>query len=226
MAAVSSFVALGAAALAAGATVYSSQQSSKSAKAAMNANAANIGDTNALNYQTWQESKGIGSNGQPINTWLPRYLTTTGTVGKTASRYRLADTPNDPLQGGSIEQSARDQAARDAAAAAPAAPGAKKSAGKLANLIDPLGLAVGDKPTVKSIIDPLGLFCWVAREIYGTTTPKWMEFRDWLLNEGPEHLRAAYAQHGEQFAERVKIDPVLRAEVHSLMDDIFEKEIA
>ena len=42
--------------------------------------------------------------------------------------------------------------------------------------------------------------CWVAREVYGTRSFKWMIFRYWMLNESPSLFRRAYLTYGERFA--------------------------
>lgn len=52
----------------------------KSAKAQADANAANQAaqaEANRINYQRWLESQGVGADGKPVNTWLPRYATIT-----------------------------------------------------------------------------------------------------------------------------------------------------
>lgn len=46
----------------------------------------------------------------------------------------------------------------------------------------------------------LGMFCWVAREVYGGDNPDWQWFRLWLTGDAPGWLYDAYAKHGERFA--------------------------
>lgn len=57
-------------------------------QAAIDANSKNVSDTNAMNYQRWLESQGVGSNGQAINTWLPRYATLGSNFGSSKKRFR------------------------------------------------------------------------------------------------------------------------------------------
>ena len=42
--------------------------------------------------------------------------------------------------------------------------------------------------------------CWVAREVYGIENPKWLEFREWMLNDAPSWLRNLYLKYGESSA--------------------------
>ena len=65
--------------------------------------------------------------------------------------------------------------------------------------------------------------CWVARLVYGETNPKWMVFRDWLLEDANPWLRSAYIKHGEKFAEFIKDMPLAKAIVRSLMDLVVRK---
>jgi hypothetical protein len=53
--------------------IYGANKSAKSAADALAANKASQDETNRLNYQRWLESQGVGADGKPINTWLPRY---------------------------------------------------------------------------------------------------------------------------------------------------------
>ena len=41
-----------------------------------------------------------------------------------------------------------------------------------------------------------GVFCWVAREVYGVDNPKWIEFRDWMVIESPAWFRNIYIKFG------------------------------
>jgi hypothetical protein len=42
--------------------------------------------------------------------------------------------------------------------------------------------------------------CWVAREIFGADNPKWMQFRNWLLLDGPVWFMRLYVMHGPAWA--------------------------
>lgn len=67
------WVGIGSAVLGAGTALYGANKASQSTQDAINANKAAQDETNRLNYQRWLESQGVGPDGQPINTWLPRY---------------------------------------------------------------------------------------------------------------------------------------------------------
>jgi hypothetical protein len=66
------------------------------------------------------------------------------------------------------------------------------------------------------------MFCWVAREVYGAENPRWLQFRDWMLNRAPEWARRVYAKNGPAAAEMVRNRPSLRIEMMRLMDRILE----
>lgn len=65
--------------------------------------------------------------------------------------------------------------------------------------------------------------CWVARLVYGETNPRWMVFRDWLLQESPIWFKTLYIKHGEAFAEAIKNMSVVKSVVKSFMDIIVRK---
>ena len=65
-----------------------------------------------------------------------------------------------------------------------------------------------------------GGLCWVAREVYGETNPKWLLFRAWLLTEAPTWLRDAYGTHGEEFAAWIHDKPAAKAIVRAAMDTV------
>lgn len=65
-----------------------------------------------------------------------------------------------------------------------------------------------------------GGFCWVAREVYGESNPKWLRFRDWLTADAPRWLHDLYAAHGEAFAGWLRDKPAAKAVVRTLMDRV------
>ena len=65
-----------------------------------------------------------------------------------------------------------------------------------------------------------GGFCWVAREVYGESNPKWLRFRDWLTADAPRWLHDLYAAHGEAFADWLRDKPAAKAVVRTLMDRV------
>jgi hypothetical protein len=64
-----------------------------------------------------------------------------------------------------------------------------------------------------------GGFCWVAREVYGPTNPRWLLFRAWLLSaDAPTWLRDLYGMHGEAFAAWIHDKPAVKMALRVLMD--------
>ena len=63
-----------------------------------------------------------------------------------------------------------------------------------------------------------GLFCWVAREVYGPEDDRWMQFRAWMFGAAPDWLFDAYSKHGETFAGVVRKVPALKRVLRPLMD--------
>ena len=62
------------------------------------------------------------------------------------------------------------------------------------------------------------LACWVAREVYGVHSPKWMIFRHWMLFLSPVWFRATYLTFGERFARFIHNKPRLKARIRAWMD--------
>jgi len=60
--------------------------------------------------------------------------------------------------------------------------------------------------------------CWVAREVYGDSNPKWLQFRAWLRTDAPRWLHDLYAAHGESFALWIHDKPAAKAVLRVLMD--------
>lgn len=60
--------------------------------------------------------------------------------------------------------------------------------------------------------------CWVAREVYGPSNPKWLLFRDWLDKLSPFWFRAIYLKYGEMFANFISNKPRLKNKIRAWMD--------
>ncbi len=60
--------------------------------------------------------------------------------------------------------------------------------------------------------------CWVAREVYGTDTNRWMMFRHYLMTKAPAWFRALYIRHGARAAAWLSGHPHLKAIVRRWMD--------
>ena len=60
--------------------------------------------------------------------------------------------------------------------------------------------------------------CWVAREVYGQSNPKWLAFREWLLTKAPRWFRSLYIRRGERFARFISGKPLVKAAIRRWMD--------
>ena len=60
--------------------------------------------------------------------------------------------------------------------------------------------------------------CWVAREVYGETNPRWMMFREWLVMKSPSWFKKLYFKHGEGFAAWLKNKPRIKNLIRKWMD--------
>ena len=65
--------------------------------------------------------------------------------------------------------------------------------------------------------------CWVAREIYGKTDPRWVVFRMWLDKDAPTWFKKLYLKHGESFAEYIKDRPRTKKVVKYFMDIVIDR---
>jgi len=63
-----------------------------------------------------------------------------------------------------------------------------------------------------------GIFCWVAREVYGAENPKWMQFREWMLTKASDNLRNFYIKYGERIAKSISNKPRIKAIIRKWMD--------
>lgn len=60
--------------------------------------------------------------------------------------------------------------------------------------------------------------CWVAREVYGETNPRWIQFREWLMVKAPSWFRKLYIKYGEGFAKWLKNKPRIKNLIRKWMD--------
>ncbi len=60
--------------------------------------------------------------------------------------------------------------------------------------------------------------CWVAREVYGIDNPKWLEFREWMLNDAPSWLRNLYLKYGERTAKFISNKPRIKSIIRNWMN--------
>ncbi len=66
--------------------------------------------------------------------------------------------------------------------------------------------------------------CWVARAVYGEENPRWMLFRDWLMEDSPAWFHALYLRHGERFALWLAPHTGLKAAIRFWMDSRIERK--
>ena len=60
--------------------------------------------------------------------------------------------------------------------------------------------------------------CWVAREVYGIDNPKWLEFREWMLNDSPSWFRNLYLKYGERTAKFISNKPRIKSIIRNWMN--------
>lgn len=72
----------------------------------------------------------------------------------------------------------------------------------------------------------MGGMCWVAREVYGETNPKWKAFRHYLFTRAPAALLRGYLRKGEAFADWLKTHPERKPDVRAWMDECVEAAAA
>ena len=82
---------------------------------------------------------------------------------------------------------------------------AQAEAAVIGGALSGLGSAAGSK-------------CWVAREVYGIENPRWIMFREWMLNESPSWFRNTYIKYGERFAKFISNKPFVKKLIRKWMD--------
>ena len=85
-----------------------------------------------------------------------------------------------------------------------------------------LGSMVGTILTAGSNSLIGGWLCWVAREIYGASNPKWVIFRSWMDKDAPSWFKWLYGKYGKQFAMFIKDKPKLKKVVKYFMDKVVD----
>ena len=76
----------------------------------------------------------------------------------------------------------------------------------------------GTMEAVGTVAAAAMMFCWVAREVYGIDNPKWLEFREWMLNDSPSWFRKLYIKFGERFAAFISNKPRIKSIIRKWMD--------
>lgn len=65
--------------------------------------------------------------------------------------------------------------------------------------------------------------CWVARAVYGAGNPRWMMFREWLLNDAPHWFRDLYVRHGRSFARWIAPHHGIKSVIRRWMDFVIAR---
>lgn len=65
--------------------------------------------------------------------------------------------------------------------------------------------------------------CWVAREVYGNTNPKWIIFALWLNSQAPRWLHSLYLSQGQRFARWIADKPRIKCLVQYFMDKVVNR---
>jgi len=65
-------------------------------------------------------------------------------------------------------------------------------------------------------------FCWIAREVYGPSSPKWVLFRTWLDRDAPSWFKWLYGKYGKQVALFIKDKPRVKKIIKYFMDKVIE----
>ena len=60
--------------------------------------------------------------------------------------------------------------------------------------------------------------CWVAREVFGVESPKWLLFRHWLCTKAPRWFLRAYLKYGERFAAWISDKSILKSMIRRWME--------
>ena len=74
------------------------------------------------------------------------------------------------------------------------------------------------KPGLFNYLQLGASMCWVAREVYGPSDPKWLQFREWVISYSPDWFYNAYSNYGESFAKLVSKLPILKSIIKPFMD--------
>ncbi len=78
--------------------------------------------------------------------------------------------------------------------------------------------SAGVMGAIGSGIGAYAALCWVAREVYGIENPKWIQFRNWMLNDSPSWFRNLYIKYGERFAKFISNKPALKNIIRKWMN--------
>jgi len=104
------------------------------------------------------------------------------------------------------------------AAAAAKIAGANATAGLIGAGIGAVGKLGGGYLAGRGGGGQKGVGCWVAREVFGESDPRWRRFRAWLWLQGPGWLKWLYGHCGERFARLIRNKPRLKSIIRRWME--------
>jgi hypothetical protein len=90
---------------------------------------------------------------------------------------------------------------------------AQAAASRSAGRMGAIGSIIGGMATGGT-----GFFCWVAREVYGSRNPRWLQFRKWMMEDSPIWFFKLYAKYGERFAKFISNKPFIKNVIRKWMD--------
>jgi hypothetical protein len=64
--------------------------------------------------------------------------------------------------------------------------------------------------------------CWLARAVFGIHNPKWLTFREWMVNKAPAWLRNRYIENGPRWADWIRDRPIAKCIVRYVMNAIIK----
>lgn len=90
----------------------------------------------------------------------------------------------------------------------------------MGGLMSGLGSAFGGLAGAAGATGGFGklLGCWVAREVYGEESPRWIQFREWMMVKAPSWFKKLYFKYGEGFAAWLKNKPRIKSLIRKWMD--------
>jgi hypothetical protein len=167
-------------------------------------------DQGLLEAQRAEELRMFGAENAHLASTREEALRSIGSEQQTAAATRAEDLRQRELQKQRIEQilSALGLKGTENIAFAPVVQ--QGSQGAIGGVAESVGTA--------ALLKGLGLGCFVAREVYGISDPRWILFRSWMLNRSPMWFAVMYIRHGEWIARCIRGRNVIRAMIRGLMN--------
>lgn len=71
-----------------------------------------------------------------------------------------------------------------------------------------------------SAVSSFSAACYIAREVFGPTDSRWLQFRAWLLLDASPRLRDWYLANGERVADWLRTRPQTKLKIRKMMEDV------